>query len=64
MRIYEYIHYIMLELNNQSPLYVVPLVTTRIFPMWVLCVRVHETKHTIHYKPWPGIISNSMYVFM
>ena len=36
-----------------------PQVTTRIGPMWVLYVRVHETEQTIHHEPWPGIISSS-----
>ena len=40
-------------------MYVVPQATTRIGPMWILCVRVHESERTIHHEPWQGIISNS-----
>jgi hypothetical protein len=41
----------MLQLNNQSPRYVVPQETTRISPLWVLYVRVHERERTIHHEP-------------
>ena len=36
-----------------------PQATTRIGPMWVLRVRVHENERTIHHEPCQGIISNS-----
>jgi hypothetical protein len=37
----------------------VPQATIRIGPIWVLCVRVHETERTIDHEPWTCIISNT-----
>jgi hypothetical protein len=43
----------------------VPQATTRIGPMWVLCVQVHEIEQMIHHEPWPDIISNNhVYIYV